>query len=472
MSNTVRHLAFIALSVAGMLPAFADTAPRADQAAFRELYKELVETNTTLSAGSCTLAASRMAARLRSAGFPETDVQVVVAPEHPEEGALVANLRAPRPKAKALLLLAHIDVVEARREDWTRDPFTLVEEDGYFHARGAADDKAMAAIWVDTLIRLRQEGFKPRRDIKIALTCGEETIEAFDSVPYLLAHHRELIDASFALNEGGYGQLDEQGRRVMFGVQAGEKTPQDFRLEVTNAGGHSARPVKDNAIYHLAAGLTRLSQHDFPIVLNDTTRSYFERMATIQGGETGAAMKALAANPDDAGAAALVTANPVWNAMLRTTCVATMLDGGHATNALPQRARANINCRIFPGVPVDEVQRTLEQVLADPAIKVTALATRAPVAAPPAFTPAILRPIEELVAEMYAGVPIVPMQSSGYTDGQFLNAAGIPTYGVRMFLDPDFGHVHGLNERIRVQSVYEGRDFLHALVKKYASATR
>jgi acetylornithine deacetylase/succinyl-diaminopimelate desuccinylase-like protein len=460
------------MGAAGMLPAFADTAPRADQLAFRELYEELVETDTTLSAGSCTLAANRMATRLRDAGFPEADVQVVVAPDHPEEGALVATLRAPRPKAKALLLLAHIDVVEAKREDWTRDPFTLVEEDGYFYARGAADDKAMAAIWVDSLIRLRQEGFKPKRDIKIALTCGEETIEAFDSVPYLLAHHRELIDAAFALNEGGYGQLDSQGRRVMFGVQAGEKTPQDFRLEVTNAGGHSARPVKDNAIYHLAAGLTRLSQHDFPIALNDTTRTYFERIAAIEGGETGAAMKALAANPNDVDAAALVTANPLWNAVLRTTCVATMLDGGHATNALPQRARANVNCRIFPGVAVGDVQRTLEQVLADPAIKVTALKTRAPVAAAPAFTPAILRPIEELVAEMYAGVPIVPMLSAGYTDGQFLNAAGIPTYGVGMFLEPDFGHIHGLNERIRVQSVYEGRDFLHALVKKYSSTSR
>jgi len=455
-----------------MLPAFADTTPRADQLAFRELYEELVETNTTLSAGSCTLAANKMAARLRSAGFPGTDIHLVVAPEHPEEGALVAVLRAPRAKAKALLLLAHIDVVEAKREDWTRDPFTLVEEDGYFYARGAADDKAMAAIWVDTLIRLHREGFKPKRDIKIALTCGEETIEAFDSVPYLLANHRELIDAAFALNEGGYGLLDDQGRRVMFGVQAGEKTPQDYRLEVTNAGGHSARPLKDNAIYHLAAGLTRLSQHDFPIVLNDTTRNYFKRMAEIQGGDIGAAMKALTANPSDAQAVALVTANPSWNAVLRTTCVATMLDAGHATNALPQRARANINCRIFPGVAVDEVRSTLEQVLADPAITVTALKTRAPVAGPPELTPAILQPIERQVAETYPGVPIVPLLSAGYTDGQFLNAAGIPTYGIGMFLDPDFGHVHGLNERVRVQSVYESRDFLHALVKQYSSTIR
>jgi len=454
------------------LPVFADTAPRADQLAFRELYEELVETNTTLSSGSCTQAAEKMAARLRGAGLPETDVQLIVAPGHPEEGALVAVLRAPRPKGKALLLLAHLDVVEARHEDWARDPFTLIEEDGYFYARGAADDKAMAAIWVDSLIRLHREGFKPRRDIKIALTCGEETIEAFDTLPYLLAHHRDLIDAAFALNEGGYGVLDGQGRRVMMGVQAGEKTPQDFRLEVTNPGGHSARPVKDNAIYRLAAGLTRLSRHDFPIVLNETTRTYFGRMADIEGGDSGAAMKALVANPSDADAVERVTSNPTWNAVLRTTCVATMLDAGHATNALPQRARANVNCRIFPGVAVDEIRQTLEQVLADPAISVTALGTRAPVAAPPELTPAIQEPIEKLLAETYPGVPLVPMLSAGYTDGQFLNAAGIPTYGVGLFLDPDFGHVHGLNERIRVQSVYEGRDFLHALVKTYSGQVR
>ena len=454
------------------IPASSFAAPRADQLAFRELYKELVETNTTLSSGSCTEAAEKMAARLRGAGLPESDIQVVVAPEHPSEGSLVAVLRAPRSKAKGLLLLAHIDVVEAKREDWTRDPFTLFEEDGYFYARGAADDKAMAAIWVDSLIRLHSEGFKPRRDIRIALTCGEETIEAFDGVAYLLANHRELIDAEFALNEGGYGLLDEQGGRVMMGVQAGEKTPQDFRLEVLNAGGHSARPVKDNAIYHLSAGLTRISQHDFPIQLNDTTRTYFERMAAIKGGQISVAMKALAANPTDANAAAVVTANPSWNAVLRTTCVATMLDAGHATNALPQRARANINCRMFPGVSAEDVRRTLEQVIADPAVTVTTLKTRAPVAAAPAFTPAVMQPIEKLVAEFFPGVPLLPMLSAGYTDGQFLNAAGIPTYGVGMFLDPDFGHVHGLDERIRVQSVYESRDFLHALVKAYASKPR
>jgi acetylornithine deacetylase/succinyl-diaminopimelate desuccinylase-like protein len=458
------------------LPAatLADTegVPRPDQLAFRELYEELVETNTTLSAGSCTDAAGKMAARLRRAGIPESDVHVIVAPGHSREGSLVAVLRAPVARARPLLLLAHIDVVEAKREDWTRDPFTLFEENGYFYARGVADDKAMAAVWADSLIRLRQEGFEPTRDIKIALTCGEETIEAFDGAQDLLAHHRALVDAEFALNEGGIGLLDEHGRRVMLGVQAGEKTPQDFRLEVVNPGGHSSRPVKDNAIYRLAAGLTRLSQHDFPLQLNETTRTYFDRMATIQGGDVGAAMRTLVANPTDAKAAGQVTANPTWNAMLRTTCVATLLDAGHATNALPQRARANVNCRIFPGVDVDDVRRTLVQIVADPAITVTAQKTRAPIAPPPALTPAVLGPIEHLAAQFFPGVPLVPMLQPGYTDGQFLNAAGIPTYGLGLFVDADFGGIHGLNERIRVQSVYDGRDFLHALVKQFASEAR
>ena len=467
-----RWSATVGLAIATLAmhsPSFAAT--DTGTAEFRSLYEELVETNTTLSSGNCTEAAEKMAARLRGAGLPEDDVKVVVSPEHPKEGSLVAVLRAPRKsKARGVLLIAHIDVVEARREDWARDPFELIEEDGYFYARGAADDKAMAAVWVETLMRLhRDEKFRPKRDIKIALTCGEETIEAYDGVQDLLAHHRELIDADFALNEGGSGILDEQGRRVLMHVQVGEKTPQDFRLEVLNPGGHSARPVKDNAIYRLAAGLTRLSQHDFPIQLNDSTRGYFERMAVIKGGEAGAAMKALVANPADAAAASIVAANPGWNATLRTTCVATMLDAGHATNALPQRARANVNCRMFPGVTADEVRRTLDQVVADPAISVTALPTRSPVAAPPALTPAILRPIEKLMADFYPGVPLVPVQISGYTDGQFLNAAGIPTFGLGFFLDPDFGHIHGANERIRVQSVYEGREFLYALVKRYAA---
>ena len=444
-----------------------------DRAEFRALYKELVETNTTHSSGDCTAAAGKMAARLRGAGLPEADVRVVVAPDHPREGSLVAVLRAPKKKSrgKGVLLIAHIDVVEARREDWTRDPFEMIEENGYFHARGVADDKAMAAIWVDSLIRLHRENFEPRRDIKIALTCGEETLEAFDGIQHLVSEHRELIDADVAFNEGGYGQLDAQGRRVMMGVQIGEKTPQDFRLEVLNEGGHSARPVKDNAIYRLSAGLGRLGQHEFPIQLNDTTRAFFTRMADIRCGEAGAAMKALVTDPSNAAAAATVSANPGWNATLRTTCVATMLDAGHATNALPQRARANVNCRLFPGTTVEEVRRTLEQVVGDAAITITALPSRMPLAVAPPLDPAVLGPIEARIAKSYPEVPMVLTQSAGYTDGPFLNAAGIPTYGLGLFVDPDFGHIHGANERVRVQSVYESRDFLHGLVKHFARQT-
>lgn len=445
-----------------------------DLAQFRDLYRDLVETDTTFSSGNCTAAAEKMAERLRDAGLPESDVRVVVAPEHPREGNLVAVLRAPgKPRDKGVLLLAHIDVVEARREDWTRDPFRLAEEDGYYHGRGVADDKAMAAIWVDILIRLHRDAtFRPRRDIRIALTCGEETLEALDGIQYLLANHRELVDAGFALNEGGYGVLDAQGRRVMMNLHVGEKTPQDFRLEVLNPGGHSARPVPDNAIYRLATALTRLERFQFPIQFNDTTRAYFAGLAKLRGGEAGAAIQVLLADPADEAASRAVTADPTWNAMLRSTCVATMLDAGHATNALPQRAAANVNCRLFPGTTVEEARRTLVAVVADPAIRITAAPSRMPLATPTKIDAFVLRAIEAHVAEFFPGVPLLLTQGSGYTDSPFLNAAGIPAYGLGLFLDPDFGHIHGADERVRVQSVHEARDFLSALVRHFASERR
>jgi len=437
--------------------------------AYRELFRELVETNTTLSSGSCTEAAEKMAARLHKAGMPDSDLHLFALPEHPKEGGLVAVLPGSDPAARPMLLLAHLDVVEAKRADWTRDPFTLVEEDGYFYARGVADDKAMASIWVDTLVRFLQDGFKPRRTIKLALTCGEETNGAFNGAEYLSTQRRDLIDAAFALNEGAWGTLDEQGRRVMMTVQAGEKASQNYELEVRNPGGHSSRPVKDNAIYHLAAGVTRLSAYEFPIRLNDTTRVYFSRMADIKGGEVGAAMRALVRDPADAKAVAVVTQDPTWNAMLRTTCVATTLEAGHATNALPQRARANVNCRIYPDQSFEDVRQALERVVADPDIKVTKLETRGPMAKAPPLTPGIMQPIEEVAAKIYPGVPVLPLFQAGATDGQFLGAVGIPTYGIGgLFFDQDLGGVHGLNERIRVRSLYDGRDYLYELVKVYA----
>jgi acetylornithine deacetylase/succinyl-diaminopimelate desuccinylase-like protein len=453
------------------------TAPQdsaAGEQRFRALYKELVETNTTLSAGNCTLAAERLAARLRAAGFAESDLHPFAAPDHPKEGGLIAVYPGRDPKLKAILLLAHIDVVEAKREDWTRDPFTLIEENGSFYARGAMDDKAEASIWVDLLIRYRAENHRPLRTLKVALTCGEETAGAFNGAEWLTKNRRELIDAAFALNEGGWGELDAKGQRVSLDIEAGEKFPQNYLLEVTNPGGHSSRPVKDNAIYHLAAAVTRIGAYEFPVQFNDANRAYFAGMAKIQAakGETAIAqaMNAFLRNPADAAAVALVTGkDPSWNATLRSTCVATMLEAGHATNALPQRARAIINCRIYPGVSAEGVRAKLEELAADPAVKVTMQETRGPTASPPPLTPAIMGPIEKLTAEFWPGVPVLPILQAGATDGEFTNAVGIPTYGVEpVFIGPDLGHIHGLNEYVGVKSLLEGREFLYRLVKIYA----
>jgi acetylornithine deacetylase/succinyl-diaminopimelate desuccinylase-like protein len=441
---------------------------------FRSLYKELVETNTTLSAGSCTLAAERMAARLSAAGLPESALHLYAAPDHPKEGGLVAVYPGRDAAAKAILLMAHIDVVEAKREDWTRDPFTLVEENGNFYARGASDDKAEASIWVDLLVRFKTEKYQPRRTLKVALTCGEETAGAFNGAEWLTKNRRDLIDAEFALNEGASGELDAAGNRVSHDVQAGEKFPQNYQLEVTNPGGHSSRPVKDNAIYRLAAALTRISNYEFPTQFTDGSRGYFSGMAKIQAAkgeaEIAAAMNSFLKDPSDAKSIALVAAkDSSWNATMRTTCVATLLDGGHATNALPQRARANINCRIFPGVSTETVRGKLQELIGDPAVKVSMLETRGPTSAPPPLTPAILGPIEKLTAEFWPGVPVLPILQAGATDGEFTNAAGIPTYGVEpVFVGPDLGHIHGLNEYVRVRSLLEGREFLYRLVKTYA----
>jgi len=470
MSRIIGAFAAAAVALSGMaLSGAAQAQQRPDQVAFRDLYKELVETNTTASVGDCTLAARKMAARLKAAGFPDRDLTVFTAPGYPKNGGLVAIYPGTDPKAKAILLLAHIDVVEAKREDWTRDPFKLVEEGGYFYARGASDDKAQAAIWVDSLIRYRQEGFKPRRTIKMALTCGEEGGSPFNGADWLVHNKRDLIDAAFALNEGGGGQLDAHGKRISHGVEAGEKTSQSFTLEVTNPGGHSSRPVPDNAIYHLVDAVGRIRSYEFPVQLNDVTRGYLQQMSKITGGETGQAMAALAANPSDAQAAALLSKDPSLHAILRTTCVATMLNAGHAPNALPQRATANINCRIFPGVSRDAVRDTLVKVIADPAVSVSKPTEKVLSDAGPPLTPQVMGPIEKLTAQMWPGVPVVPTLLAAATDGKALTAGGIPTYGVSgIFYEPDLGHIHGLNERVGVTALYEGRDFLYKLVKIYA----
>ncbi len=442
----------------------------AGQAEFHDLYKELIETNTTASSGSCTLAATKMATRLKAAGFGDGDVRLLVPPGRPNDGNLLAVLHGSDPKAKAIMLLAHIDVVEARREDWQRDPFKLVEEDGYFYARGSSDDKAMAASFTDAMVRYRKEGFKPRRDIKLALTCGEETPDTFNGAHWLMTTHRADMDAAFALNEGAGGRLDGD-KRVYLGIQAGEKVYQDYTLEVTNPGGHSSRPIRDNAIYHLAAGLSKIGLYDFPAHLNEATRQHFERMSPILGAQLGADMKAALVQPTPPGVIASISRDPGYNSMMRTTCVATMVNAGHALNALPQRATANINCRILPGEAPEAVMATLVKVMDDPAIRIRMAGEKSPVSPAPPLTPQIVGPAEAAAHQLWPGVPLVPAMSTGATDGRFLTAGGVPTYGLSgMFGESDGGGVHGLNERIRIRSLYEGREYLYRVVKLYANS--
>ncbi|GAA5146243.1 M20/M25/M40 family metallo-hydrolase [Pseudonocardia eucalypti] len=441
-----------------------------DRPAFRSIYQELVETNTTASAGDCTLAAQRMADRLKKAGYPDDQLNVYVPPDHPKEGGLIATLPGTDPSQKAVLLLAHIDVVEAKAEDWGRDPFKLAEDAEYFTARGSNDDKAMAAIWVDSLVRYRVEGFQPKRTIKVALTCGEEGSHQLNGVQWLLANHRDWVDAAFAVNEGADGALDAQNNRVFLEIQAGEKVYQDFTLQVTDPGGHSSQPRPENAIQTLAAALGRISINAFPVALNDVTKAYFAQRADLTGGDLGAAMKALVANPGDAAAAGKLATDPLYNGTMRTTCVVTMLNAGHAPNALPQLAKANVNCRILPGTPGPEIQQALVNAINDPRVNVSPAEPFETAAPLPTLSDEILAPVRDVSGRLWPGVPLLPTMALGATDGRFLNAAGIPTYGLSgTFFKPGDNHDHGLNEHISVRSLYEARDFLYDVVKRYAN---
>lgn len=458
-------------SAAIVAPAMADTPLRPDQLAFRETYKELVETNTTLSSGSCTSAAERMAVRLKAAGLKNDQLTVFFTSDKPKEGGLVAVYPGTSKKLKPMLLLAHLDVVEAKRSDWTRNPFTLIEEGGYFYARGSYDDKAQAAIWTDTLIRFARAGYKPRRTIKLALTCGEETTGAFNGAQWLTRNRRDLIDAAFVLNEGGPGRTGTNGGRlVVQTVQVGEKTYQDFLLTATNPGGHSSVPVRDNAIYEMGDALAKLRDFRFPLEFSDTTRAYFAKAGAMLDDATGRAMAALVANPADSQAEAIVSQDRNLNSMLRTTCVATQIEGGHAKNALPQTVTANVNCRLFPGRTPAETRAALDQAIGNPAIKVEIRLQDRPIAISPPLDPAIIGPMERLSAKYFPGVPMVPAMSTGATDGLFFSAVGIPVYGAPgLWRDPDNNGVHGLNERIAVRSLDEGRDYLFDLVKALSS---
>jgi acetylornithine deacetylase/succinyl-diaminopimelate desuccinylase-like protein len=430
----------------------------------RQLLEELVAINTTEAAGSTTEASEAMRAHLLAAGFAEEDV-VVVEPV-PRKGNLIARLRGSNRELRPILLLAHIDVVAADPADWTLPPFELIERDGMFFGRGTADNKDEAAIYVANLIRMKREGFVPERDIMVALTADEEG-GPDNGVIWLLENRRDLIDAEYALNEGGGGVLDN-ATKVSNAVQASEKKYQNYTFEATNEGGHSSQPRPDNAIYDLAHALTRISQHRFPARLNEVTREYFLRTAPLVDAETGAAMQAIVRNTRDSAALAVLDQDPRNSSMLRTTCVATLLSGGHAPNALPQRARANVNCRILPDESPDDVLAALQRAAGD---GVTVTADGRAIDSPPSpLDPRVLGPIEQVTREMWGDIPVIPTMSTGATDGLYLRNAGIPVYGVSG-LFYGLTYAHGMNERIPVQAFYEGQEFLYRLVKLLAADT-
>jgi acetylornithine deacetylase/succinyl-diaminopimelate desuccinylase-like protein len=454
----------VALLLTCGLAVLAQEKLNSDQQLAREIFQQLIEINTTDSVGDCTAAARAMAERLKAAGFPDEDVRVLGS--HPRKGNLVARLRGTGAR-KPLLLLAHLDVVEARRDDWSFDPFKFLEKDGYYYGRGTADDKAMAAIFIANLIRFKQEGFKPDRDLIVALTADEEGGD-YNGVDWLIKNHRQLIEAEYGLNEGGGGQM-RNGKNLLNAVQASEKVYQSFLLEVKNKGGHSSRPLKDNAIYHLAAGLQRLAQFDFPVNLNEVTRAYFERVSKLESGQTASAMKGVLQNPPSADAVAYLTNIPAYNATMRTTCVATMLEAGHAENALPQTARATVNCRILPTETAEQTRAALIRVINDSRIKITPI--REPKPSPPSpLSPEVMKPIEAITAGMWPGVPVVPVMSTGATDSLYLRKAGIPIYGTSgIFHDIDDSRAHGKDERIGVKAFFDGQEYLYRLVKAFAS---
>ena len=464
------RLALLFLMVALAAPALAENA-EAGRAAFRDLYEEMVEIDSSPSTGSCTKVVQAAQRRLKAAGFTEAESELVIPTDKPDDGNLVARIRASdstRAARKGVLLLAHIDVVDARRADWERDPFTLIEENGYFYGRGTADDKAMAAVFLDLMVRLKTErNFRPKRDVILALTCGEETSNRTNGVDYLLQHRRELIDAAFAINEGAGGLLSESGKPLALQIQAGEKIHQVYTLTVTNPGGHSSRPVPENAIYRLATATQKLAQLAFPIELTPVVREYFRVTGPLLGGEIGTAMSAVARNPSDAAALDVLTRDPTSNAQLRTTCVATQLEGGHAANALPQRATLTVSCRVMQGTTPEQVQTMLEKAIADTAVQVAIVKRRNGSQAPP-LTDEIMRPVRSVAAKLWPGVPVAPSMTAGATDGRFLMNAGIPTYGMSgMFSRSGESNAHGLNEKILVKSLYEGRDFLEGIVREY-----
>lgn len=436
--------------------------------AFREIYQELIEINTTNSTGDTVRAAEAMAARLRAGGLTAQDIRVIATA--PRKGNLVARLRGTGAR-RPILLLAHLDVVEAKREDWDSDPFKLQEIDGYFRARGAIDDKARAAIFIANFIEYVKEGFKLDRDIILALTTDEELSDSpHNGIRWLLQHHRDLIDAEFAIGQGGGSPL-RNGRPFRLNVQLAEKVYQSYELEVKDPGGHSSVPRRENPIYRLADALHRLANFEFPPRLNAVTRAFFERITPMETPDVAAAIKALLAGHSDRDMLAPLTRRPEYNAQIRTTCVATLLQAGHAENALPQSARATVNCRVLPDEPVENVQRALVRIIDDPKVAITPKGT-AVLSPPSPLNPELMRAVAKLSAEMWPSVLVIPIMSTGYTDSRWLRNAGIPAYGVSgLFSEPGRSGMHGVNEQVGVKELYDSKAFLYRLIKALASSS-
>jgi len=436
-----------------------------------DVFKQLIEINTTDSVGNVTTASEAMYQRFRDAGFPESDLYV--GGPNDRKKNLVVRYHGSG-KRKPVLLIGHLDVVEARRSDWTYDPFQFVEKDGYFYGRGTQDMKDGDAVMVTTLLRFKKEGYVPDRDIVLALTADEEGGTS-NGVDWLIKNKRELIESEFVLNHDGGGVLMEHGKPTMMEVDASEKLYADFQLTVTSPGGHSSLPVPDNAIYHLANGLVRISQYEFPFELSDITRAYYERMSKVATGQRAADMKAILKNPPDKAAIARLSDDPIDHSTMRTTCVATRLNAGHANNALPQMAQANVNCRIFPGHTPEQIRQELEKVVADPKVSITYVGAIGGGAnrqayAPPPLRPDVFQPIDKITAEMWPGIPVVPSMSTGASDGIYTNAAGLPTYAVSgEAIDRDDIRAHGKDERIKQESFYRAVNFYYRYLKLVTS---
>jgi acetylornithine deacetylase/succinyl-diaminopimelate desuccinylase-like protein len=443
---------------------------RPEQQLAHDIYKELVEINTADSVGSTTVAANAVAKRLRDAGFPESDI--FQGGPKPDKGNIVVRYHGSGAR-KPLLLLAHLDVVQALKTDWSPDidPFKFTERDGYYYGRGTGDDKAMGSIFIANLIRYKKEGYVPDRDIILALTADEEG-GGSNGVRWLIANHKELIDAAYALNEGGGGSLRD-GKPFINSIGAAEKVSANFTVSTSNRGGHSSVPRDDNAIYQLAEALTKIGKYQFPVMLNEVTKAFFTRTAEIETPEMAAAMRAIVKNPSDAKASATLSRDPRYRSMLRTTCVATMLSGGHARNALPQTASANVNCRMAPGHDPADVRAGLMAAANDTGVQVS----RGPAmehAAPSPLTPEIMQPVEKLTRDMFGpNVLVIPTMGTGATDSKYLRAVGIPGYGISGLMgDPNDNRAHGRDERVLIKSYYDSQEFLYRLVKELSTGAK